>query len=346
LSIKNVVSRLWHLLDFKKQVTTSGAVHGRGPITHVIIMDGTLSSLEPGFETNAGLTYKLCSEAADIGAEGTNMLVRYEAGIQWRSWKDTMSVIEGRGINKQIMRVYGGLASRYRAGDKIFLFGYSRGGYAVRSLAGFIDKVGLLKAEMATERNIRTAYRHYQTDPTSDNAAKFVALNCHKTVSIDMLGVWDTVAAVGMHFPVVWRFSKVFHEFYDNKPPACAKRVYHALAFHERRRAYQPVMFESNPEAHQVLEQMWFRGSHSDVGGQLSGHNPDRKLSNTTMVWILEKAENAGLDLPDDWRSRYLADPNGMSIGMNKGWGKFFWLRRKRVALRDPSEMLHPTLKQ
>jgi uncharacterized protein (DUF2235 family) len=334
------------LFSFKKQVEFTGSSNARGPITHVVIMDGTLSSLEDGCETNAGLTYKMCCDAADIGKGENNMLVRYEAGIQWDSWRDIMSVIEGRGINRQIMRVYGGLASRYRPGDKIFLFGYSRGGYAVRSLAGFIDKVGLLTAQEATERNIRTAYRHYQDDPTTDVSQGFAQKNCHENVTIDMLGVWDTVAAVGLHFPGIWRFSKVFHEFHDNLPPRCARTAFHALAYHEKRMAYRPVMFETNPKSVQTLQQMWFRGSHSDVGGQLSGRNMERKLSNTTLVWMLEKAQDAGLALPEGWKENHLADPNGPSIGMNHGWGYLFWLRRKRIAGTDPSEVLHPSIKR
>lgn len=343
---KSVFSRLRHLLTFKRKITTSETVQGRGPITHVIIMDGTLSSLDEGYETNAGLTFKLCCDVADIGHGGTNMLVRYEAGIQWDDFGDTMDVVEGRGINEQIKRVYGGLASRYRPGDKIFLFGYSRGAYAVRSLAGFIDKIGLLESHEATVRNIKTAYRHYQSDPDSDASRYFAAKHCHKNVLIDMLGVWDTVAAVGLHFPLIWRLSRVFHEFHDLKPPLCARKSYHALAYDERRRAYAPVMFQTNPNSDQVLQQMWFPGSHGDVGGQLSGRNPERKLSNATLVWMLDKAEQAGLALPKGWRRRFLADPHGHSIGMSKGWGKFFWLRSKRIVGRDPSEIIHPAVKR
>jgi uncharacterized protein (DUF2235 family) len=309
-------------------------------------MDGTLSSLDEGFETNAGLTYKLCRESANTGHNGTNMMVRYEAGIQWDSFGDTMDVIEGRGINKQIQRVYGGLASRYRPGDKIYLFGYSRGAYAVRSLAGFIDKVGLLRSQEATVRNITAGYRHYQSDPNAHAVRLFAAKYCHKNVRIDMLGVWDTVAAVGLHFPLIWRFSRVFHDFHDLKPPLCARKSYHVLAYHERRRAYAPVMFETNPTSDQVLQQMWFPGTHGDVGGQLSGHNPERKLSNATLIWMLDKAEQSGLALPKGWRMRFLADPHGVSIGMNKGWGKFFWWRRKRTVGRDSSEVIHPAVKR
>lgn len=333
------LNRLGPLFKFRRRVNTSGGAHHRGPVDHVIIMDGTLSSLKIGYETNAGLTYKLCTEMA----ENANMIVRYEAGIQWDSWRDTRDVIEGRGINRQIRRVYGALASRYRPGDRIYLFGYSRGAYAVRSLSGFIDLVGLLRPEEATERNIRSAYRHYQTHPDSEAARAFSDAHCHDSISIEFLGVWDTVAAVGIHMPLIWRYSSVFHEFHNQRPAKCIKRVYHALARDEKRSAYAPVMFESNPDRpDQVLQQMWFPGSHGDVGGQLSGNNPERRLSNATLIWMLDKAETAGLLLPNGWRMRYLADPHGPSVGMSRGWGKFFLLRKRRHVGEDPSEVLHP----
>ncbi len=129
----------------------------RGQVLHVVIIDGTMSSLATGEETNAGLIYKLLSEQA-----GPQLSVYYEAGIQWTHWNNTMDVLLGRGINRQIRRAYGWLASRYRPGDRVMFFGYSRGAYAVRSLAGVIDRVGLLRADQATERNVRQAYRHYQ----------------------------------------------------------------------------------------------------------------------------------------------------------------------------------------
>ncbi len=311
-------------------------------MTHVIVIDGTMSSLERGRETNAGLTYRLCTEMAE-GAQGANMLVRYEAGIQWRTWRDARSVIEGRGINQQIKRVYGALASRYHPGDRIYLFGYSRGAYAVRSLSGLIDTVGLLKAEHATENNITTAFRHYQSDPTRASAVAFSNAYCHAKTPIAFLGVWDTVSAVGLHFPILWRFSSVFHTFHDQFPARCVRAAYHALARNERRRAYAPVMFKTNPDnPDQKLVQMWFRGSHGDVGGQVGDDELARKLANVTLVWMLDKAESHGLELPRDWRTRFLGDPQARSAGMNRGWGKLFWLRVEREVGADPSEIVHP----
>ena len=123
--------------------TEEGGIRARGPATHVVILDGTRSSLAVGDESNAGLTFKLLNEVS----HRANLTVFYEAGIQWRDWSGTWDVITGKGINRQIKRAYGYLASRFRPGDKIYMLGYSRGAYAVRSLAGVIDMVGLLRPE-------------------------------------------------------------------------------------------------------------------------------------------------------------------------------------------------------
>ena len=109
-----------------------------------------MSTLEPGRETHAGQTLRLCCEM------GSKVSVFYEAGVQWESWKSSLDVMMGRGINRQIRRAYGYLASRYKPGDRILLHSAIRvGAYGVRSLAGVIDMIGLLKAEHATERNIQ-----------------------------------------------------------------------------------------------------------------------------------------------------------------------------------------------
>ena len=173
----------------------SPVVATRGNLVHVIILDGTMSSLDPGCETNAGLAYRRVSHM------GAPVSVYYEAGVQWSEWRQAPDVLIGRGINRQIRRAYGYLCSRYRPGDKIFLLGYSRGAYAVRSLGGVIDQVGLLKPEHATERNIQTAYRHYQCTPGSEASAAFTSAYCHDAVEIEMIGVWDTAHAFKLsHF--------------------------------------------------------------------------------------------------------------------------------------------------
>ncbi|MFQ6551608.1 DUF2235 domain-containing protein [Aestuariibius insulae] len=314
----------------------------RGRHSHVIILDGTMSSLDDGHETNAGLLYKLLSEQGPR----LGLTVYYEAGIQWRDWSRTWDVIAGRGINRQIQRAYGVLASRYRPGDLIFLVGFSRGAYAVRSLAGVIDRIGLLRAEDATERNIREVYRHYQASPDSEAAAVFAARHCHETVEIEAVALWDTVKALGLRVPLLWRFLPEKHAFHNHALGPAIRHGFHALALEERRMAYAPVMWVCNPDWPGQMEQVWFRGTHGDVGGQLGGFLEARPLANIPLVWIISRLEMCGLELPDGWRSRYEQDAGAPSIGAWRGWSKLFLWRRRRVVGRDPSERLHEAVQQ
>ena len=318
----------------------SGESKSRGARTHVIILDGTMSSLEPGYETHAGSTFRLCCEA------GADVSVFYEAGVQWHGWRGTMDVLMGRGINRQIRRAYGYLASRYRPGDRIFLIGYSRGAYAVRSLAGAIDMVGLLRAEHATVRNIRTAYRHYEFHPGGPHAVAFAHAYCHDKVAIEMVGVWDTVKALGLRLPFLWRGAEVRHAFHNHRLGPSIRNGFHALALDETREVYDPVMWTCPPGWPGRVEQVWFRGSHGDIGAQLSGYEPARPLANISLIWLLEMAGDCGLPLPEGWQARFFTDPNGPSVGTWRGWGKIFLLRSRRIVGRDPSERLHESVEQ
>lgn len=298
-----------------------------------------MSSLTPGCETNAGMLYKLLCEIAPV----RRLSLRYESGIQWKSWRNFRDVIEGRGINRQIRRVYGFIASRYRSGDRIFLFGYSRGAYAVRSLAGVIANVGLLKPEHATVRNIRQVYRFYRMNSAGPTCEAFVSGHCHAEVPIEMIGVWDTVKALGLRLPIVWRWTEIPHRFHNHDLDPHIRHGFHALARDEMREAFAPVLWDTHDDWQGVVEQVWFRGTHSDVGGQLDGDESARPLANIPLVWMLEKAGMCDLPLPGGWSERFPCDPDAPSIGTMSGWGKFFVARRKRVMGLDPSESLHPS---
>ncbi len=310
----------------------------RGQVMHVLILDGTMSSLKPGCESNAGLAYKLLTEIS-----GSGLSLYYESGLQWRDWRATPDVLMGRGINRQIRRAYGYLASRYRSGDQVFLMGYSRGGYAVRSLAGVIDQVGLLKDEHATERNIMMAYRHYQSTPGSAAGRAFARQFCHEAAPVEMIGVWDTVKALGLRLPVLWRWAEAAHSFHSHRLGPSVRHGYHALALDETRAAFEPVLWDSLPDCERVVEQVWFRGTHGDIGGQLGGFHAARPLSNIPLVWMLEQAEHCGLPLPDGWRGRFVMDVTAPSVSTWRGWGKIFLLRRARRVGEYPTERVHET---
>ena len=331
--------RIKGLLGFFRRTERSVQQHTRERVDHVILLDGTMSTLDEGDETNVGLIYKLLAEASASQHIG----ILYEAGTQWSDWSKTMDIIEGRGINRQIQRVYGWLASRYRPGDRIFLIGYSRGAYAVRSLAGVIHHVGLVKMDCATERMVREAYRHYRFEMDPKVAGEFSERYCHKDVPIEMIGVFDTVKSLGFRAPFVWKWEEVKHAFHNHELAPNVRHGFHALALDENREAFAPVLWECPPGHSGVVEQVWFPGSHGDVGGQLSGYDPARPLANSPLVWMLDRIEQCDLQLPQGWRSRFPTDPGAASVGTIRGWGKFFLARRKRVYGRDMSEALHPS---
>ncbi len=331
--------RLRDLLGFFRRTERTVQSLSREPVDHVVLLDGTMSTLDEGEETNVGLIYKLLAEAAESKRIG----LLYEAGTQWEDWSKTMDIIEGRGINRQIRRVYGWLASRYRPGDRIFLIGFSRGAFAVRSLAGVIGEVGLLTREHATERMVREAYRHYQEETSPEAAADFRRSYCYPETPVEMIGVFDTVKSLGFRAPFVVRWAEVKHAFHTHSLGSHVKHGYHALALDETREAFQPVLWTTPKDHAGHMEQMWFRGSHGDIGGQLGSQHEARPLSNIPLVWMLEKLEGCDLPLPAGWRARLPMDADAEGVGNWRGWGKYFLARKKRVVGADPSEAIHPT---
>jgi uncharacterized protein (DUF2235 family) len=226
------------------------------------------------------------------------------------------------------------------------LLGFSRGAYAVRSLAGVIDMVGLLQSNQATQRRIRDAYRHYRRAPQSASAKRFSKAYCHSEVKIEMIGVWDTVKSLGLNAPVLWRFSVAKHAFHSHALGPSVQNGYHALAHDETRVVYSPVLWSTNDSWTGHMEQMWFRGAHGDVGGELGGMPQVRPLSNIPLVWMLEKTVKHGLALPAGWQDRFAQDPKAPARGTWTGYSRVFINRKSRIIGADPSEAIHPSVAQ
>lgn len=315
----------------------------RSPRVLVVLLDGTMSSVESGRETNIGLIYKLLKDLPP----SERPLIYYEGGIQWETWRDMSDVVQGRGLNRQIQRAYGFLASRYRPGDRIVLMGFSRGAFAVRSLAGVIDRIGLLRQRFATERHIQVLYRHYREDPHGPAAKAFARRFCYLATGIEMVGVFDTVKALGLRLPLLWRLTEGSHAFHSEHLGNHIRHGFHALALNERRAVFTPVLWETPPGWDKArCKQVWFRGSHGDIGGQIIDCPDARGLSNIPLVWMLENMESLGIRLPDGWRDRFPCDPDAPSCGSWRGWSKLFLIRHARVVGTDPSESIHPTALQ
>ncbi|WP_254656265.1 DUF2235 domain-containing protein [Jannaschia sp. CCS1] len=312
------------------------------PCTHVVLLDGTMSSLTPGCETNIGLTYR---RLMDLPRE-TGVRVYYEPGIQWQGIRRAHEVMAGIGINRQIKRAYAWLSASYKPGDRVMLMGYSRGAYAVRSLGGLIDNMGLLRPDAMTQQRVETLYDLYRSDRDSARAREMRAEKCRADVPVTFLGVYDTVRALGMRYPLVWRFLPLAHPYHTHTLGGHIETARQALALDETRVAYRPILWNtSNAGASRDVVQMWFKGTHGDIGGQLNGRAMARPRANISLIWMLAEAEAVGLRLPADWAARFPADAEAPSVGNFTGFGKLFWERRRRVVGVDASEALHPTAK-
>lgn len=304
---------------------------------HVILMDGTLSTLRPRHETNVGLLYKMLRNERDLRGV---VNVYYQPGLQWRDWANAHHLAVGRGVNQQIKAAYGWLATRYKEGDEVYLFGYSRGAFAVRSLSGLIARYGLLKAEFTTERAVQRHFRLYRRSITGVHIDAYRMARCHPQVKVNFLGVWDTVKAMGLRFGLLDRLLGLDHDFHDHHLASCVERGVHVLGRDERRMAYAPVLWVSDEGARGRVLQLWMRGTHGDVGGQLGGAFEARALSNAALKLLLLTAEEAGLPLGCHWKLRVRSFYDAPSIGQWSGIAKVFLWRKARPIGRDPSEVM------
>lgn len=308
--------------------------------THIFIIDGTMSRLDDGDETNAGLLYKLLSE---LGPR-SDQSVGYHPGVQASGLRKWINVAAGTGINQSIRAGYAALCSRYEPGDKIMLMGFSRGAYAVRSLAGFISRIGLLRRNDATERRIERAFRYYEADRMTRSAKEFCLAFCHTDVPIEFLGVWDTVKALGLPYPILNRLAPMATEFHDHGLSPNTRHAYQALALDENRTSYEPLPWRIGAGFQGVVEQMWFAGAHSDIGGHVGVRPAARTLANLPLVWMLERAVGCGMVLPDNWRAEFPLNPVAPMLGPYKGSARFFVARRPREVGLCSSEAIHPSV--
>lgn len=307
----------------------------------MVLIDGTLASLEPGQRSSIGRIHMALS--GEWGALPCPVRLRYLPGLQWERLSSLPDLLIGQELETSIRLAYLWLARRWTPGNPIYLFGYSRGAFAIRSLAGMIGQVGLLRRESACKRRMEQAWELYRHGGPDDRIALFRRKYCHDHTPIRMVGVFDTVMALGIRLPLLWMLTEPRYRYHDQHLGPHVETGVQALALDETRAAFQPILWADDNSRPQV-RQMWFRGAHPDIGGQLSGFEHARPLANIPLVWMLEQAQEAGLPLPPDWRARLPCDPLAQPIGSWRRWGKAFLARAPRIAGANRTEALHPTV--
>ena len=234
-----------------------------------------------------------------VRPKGTGMaqVVYYDAGVGTGGWFDRLAGgAFGKGISLNIQQAYRFIANNYENGDELFLFGFSRGAYTVRSLAGLIGSVGLLHKEHL--QRLGDAYALYRLRPARRKMSEFherigdLDPQPRQSVPIKFIGVWDTVGALGAPTPLLGRMTKRWISFHDTQLGPDVEHAYQALAVDERRRPFQPDLWTGKPTGNQTIEQVWFCGVHTNVGGGYSNSG----LSNITLDWIAGEAERHGLE--------------------------------------------------
>ncbi|MEM8698939.1 MAG: DUF2235 domain-containing protein [Pseudomonadota bacterium] len=302
----------------------------------VYISDGTLSSLRRGEESHAGRLFRLLEERG----QRPGQLFDYDRGVQGKGWRRWLNAASGTGINRSIMRGYAFLSTRWRPGDRIFLFGYSRGAYAVRSLAGMVGRIGLVRDGHRGERRLREAFGLYEAG-SAPEMARFATQHCHRKVPIQMVGAWDTVRALGLPYPLLSYLAPAATEFHDHALGPHIAHGYHALALDETRTAFRPILWERSADCQGRLEQCWFPGAHGDVGGDLRSNPDAAPLAHIPFAWMLCHGQRLGLDLPEDWGARFPEDSTAPMQGCQRGIARAFLMRKRREPDRGDGASLH-----
>ena len=267
----------------------------------VICCDGTWNSPD---KTSGGIpihtnVVKMANAIASKDRKGKLQLTYYDPGVGTSgSWlRRIYDGATGRGLSRNILEAYSYLIRNYEVGDELFFFGFSRGAFTVRSLAGLIINSGILKPNAA--HMIRHAFALYRSRSDATHPRRNEATLFRKTYAlsdrtpIKFIGVWDTVGALGNPL-LLGRIFGRRNQFHDTRLSSTVSSAYQAIAIDEKRRHFKPTLFHQQPHATgQVLEQVWFAGVHSNIGGGYESV----ALSDVALGWMCEKARRCGLRL-------------------------------------------------
>lgn len=329
----------------------------------VICADGTGNTTIKGRGTNVFKLYEAVDQVGHRLTPGlTPQVALYHDGVGTESvkWLRILTGATGWGLSRNVKQLYGELARVYAPGDKIFLFGFSRGAFTVRTLAGLINACGILdlskySTNAAFDRAIGDAYGEYRQQYNSWltslfhrtrklDAARIAELRRKFSVPvpefeagaagklIEFMGVWDTVDAVGLPVRAAEFVNRVIYNFKfpDRTLNTSVAHACHALALDEERESFEPLLWnESRTEDPGRIEQVWFAGVHSNVGG---GY-PRQGLSLIALDWIMSRAEAAPHNLRfiagERQMLRFHADVDDKMYDSRGGLSVFYrWLPR------------------
>lgn len=272
-----------------------------------VFMDGT-------WDTQAADTniWQLCGraptsprESADGGQDKC-----YVKGVGTSRWDRLRGGILGLGVDANIRTGYQFVATHHRPGDQIFLFGFSRGAFTARSLAGMITKCGIVPPDILDADALYQRYRDLarpglreMVEGEDDRGARTeqdrTVLAEARLERIHFIGVFDTVGSLGIPGGLGRLLSRRKYEFHNTRLSGFVDIARHAVATDENRPEFTPTLWTAVPipvPGHQTsVEQRWFVGAHTDVGGGGTEAPTPAPLSALAREWIADQASAAGL---------------------------------------------------
>lgn len=260
-----------------------------------IFVDGTWE--EP--ETTVSHVLRACRAVSESRDLKKTQVILYHQGVGTGNGIDKITGgIWGLGVNKSIRQVYRMLSHNYTPGDKVFLFGFSRGAFCVRSLANWIYDKGLLRPEHLSKT--RKSFKAYLNRKPLDD---FEQYTYDRAIDISYIGVWDTVGGHGVPTPL-GRFKQRFfpckHKVGLNVYIESAR---HAVAMNETRRSFMPDLWEENE--YTDLKRQWFAGTHGDLGGVSEKFQNGTTCYYIPLIWIIAGAKKRGLVFNDSMLEKY-----------------------------------------
>lgn len=294
--------------DYQSAATTLAAptVTKSGKKRLAVFLDGTWNTVSDN--TNVWRLRSLCSSTS---ADGATQVTYYDVGVN-----GFLGGMLGKGLNDNVADAYKWLIDHYDCGDEIFIFGFSRGAFTARSLAGLISKFGLLKP--GAPLSVNQLYGRYRRadDRTiwklleaRDNGTlgectleEQWMLKYSQAIPIKLVGVWDTVGAVGIPAFRIEGISRSTFGFLHTGLRLPIENGFHAVAVDEHRRAFSPTLWTTRrpndptavvaaPRPITSVEQRWFVGAHGNVGG---GCESDL-LAQVPLKWMANKSSFHGL---------------------------------------------------
>lgn len=268
-----------------------------------LFLDGTWNNVSAN--TNVWRLKSLCNSTPE-------QLVYYSAGVGTQSGEHLSGGMFGIGIDKEVTDAYEWLIEHYEPGAQLFIFGFSRGAFTARSLAGFISKCGLLQA--GSPVSIKQMFERYRKGtaisilklanaPESGLSQEDKLIKVYsQSIPIWFQGVWDTVGSLGVPIPFIPKVSHEDFAFLETDLRINDTHAYHALAIDEHREAFAPTLWvKSTPKQGECpaprdldhVEQRWFVGAHANVGG---GYEDDL-LAEVPLCWLMSKATLHGLEI-------------------------------------------------